>query len=150
MTIRSGKLGTGIGWAVILAGPLFMTLLGAAHLYLQLPQPIPYSVDALRFLPLLPVVSAVGVIVAMPAVIPGAMGMAFLADRYAWARTAFAWTAAGTVLGLAIGLIAGRDWPPLVFALSATSAICARLCRHGVDWVEENTRLSRWERAYCR
>jgi hypothetical protein len=123
--------------ACLVAGPTFATTFALADLYLKLPQPIIVSpLEMRQFLAILAAATAFG---AMIAVVPAGLGMLMmsgLGDLLPAARTPLAWTLAGAASGYGLAMLTGAwpDLPPAAFALVATSALCARICRGAAEW----------------
>lgn len=130
------------------AGPSFLVFAAGAYLYGRLPQPVTVSGDEVSiFLSLFPPALIVGFAIAFLPNLIGTMLMAFVGESAAWARTRIAWTAGGALAGAGLDMLfvspreawlhpEQADWAP-IFALVATAAICARVCRVWIDWEEQ-------------
>ncbi|HST37278.1 MAG TPA: hypothetical protein VLK25_11695 [Allosphingosinicella sp.] len=134
-------IGTPVGAAVpasLVAGPVFVLSYAASLVYARLPHPIVVDPETLLGLAtiLLPA-TIVGFMIGYCVNIVGALIMAALSNHIRLVREPPAWVAAGAAIGGSIAFLLdgyGRDGP--AFALIATSAICAGLCRRGFDWVD--------------
>ncbi|UZK67104.1 hypothetical protein [Sphingomonas sp. M1-B02] len=129
-------MSSGIGYAGVAAGPMFLITTGAAMLYLSLPAPIliePYEIVMAAVL-LLPA-SIFGAFIGLPVSALGCLAMARLGYSFAAARSPLAWGLAGALAGgtAAYLLQAEGAW---LFGLVATSAACGLLSRRGVSWDE--------------
>ena len=136
--IKQGTLAPGVILAGAVAAPLCILLTGLAHLYLQLPAPITIEWEALlsgTFMSLVPVLT-IGVLISLPVNILGSAIMAGLSRRFEWARSKLSWIFAGTLAGAAVAWLIGQAFiaGEFAFGLIATSAVCAGLCRHWVEW----------------
>ncbi|KRB82790.1 hypothetical protein ASE00_12255 [Sphingomonas sp. Root710] len=149
MKIRTGSLSKGVQAALFSAGPIFLLMWGLATLYALIPHPIPVTIAALdQLYPMMQlVVLSVpgGAIVSLPGILSGSFVLSRLADRVAWFRQKWVWTISGLIMGLAIASLS-RNYIPVAFALTVTSVICATLCRHWIDWVDEDIFISPWAR----
>lgn len=140
MTRRIGSPLIAALLASAVAGPLFAALLGLAAVYLQLPRPI--TID--------PAVAGIAVLIAFPALfvgfalafVPtliGSMMLSAIADRDEHFRLPELWMVVGGLAGTGLAWLAGLRGgePAIIFALVATSAICAGLCRCQFDWMDD-------------
>lgn len=122
------------------AGPAFVLSLAAAWLYLQVPRPIPFEFDPVDLvgsgIGFMVMATIFGFLLALLPNLAGAALMAALAETNEMARDPIAWTAAGLLAGAGIAALTGgfEDNGPTAFAVIATSAICARICRAQLDW----------------
>ena len=150
MVVKTGSLAKGVTLALFLAGPIFLLMLGLAQLCQLFPRAIemPELGESFAALLLLPVAAIVGAIISSPANLIGGTAMGVLGEHHGWARPPIVWTLAGTALGIAITLAVTADNPQVAFALIATSAICARICRLWVRWVDGEDFVSPWARTY--
>lgn len=119
--------------AAIPAGPVFLTALIAAELYLRLPAPVQVDpIEVAQFVAALIPAVFLGILLAIVPLLFGTLFMTACAERWEAARSAEAWAAAGAVAGGAIALFFGADGSA-AFALVATSAVCGWLARRGVE-----------------
>lgn len=139
MAIRTGSLSKGISLALFLAGPIFFTMLGVYEVASRFPQAI--ILPGLKIavvLPMIMLLAAVfGAFVSLPANLIGGLAMGALSERYSWLRPPLVWTLAGMLLGVLIAATCAHGSPQAAFALIATSAICASICRHWVCWDDD-------------
>lgn len=122
--------------AAAAAGPVFVAISTAAALYLQSPQPVTVTeTDVVQFVALLLLAIPVGAILGLVPTMLGMLMMSALADRFVLAGEPEIWCLAGAAAGVGLAVAFGA-WPHLpeaAFALVATSAICAGICRIGAD-----------------
>lgn len=114
--------------ASVAAGPLFVTSLSLAIVYLRLPQPIVVSAaEAGAFAGALTLASVFGFILGLVPNIVGALIMSNFSERVEELRSPVAWMGAGALFGGCIALLANldRSEPEMMFALIFTSVACA-------------------------
>lgn len=127
------------------AGPMFVTFTALAYLYLQIPHTVAFGAEDLGTFVLMMVPAAiVGFILAFVPNLLGSAVMATIGESAEWGRSPLAWSLAGGLAGTGLvllfaprdGLFAdvGQEGGAAAFALIATSAICARICRGQFDW----------------
>ena len=122
--------------ASVSAGPLFLIFSVAAALYVRLPQPVSVSAtDVSPFVGILVLAVIVGAILALLPILLGTLLMRALADRFALAAEPEIWwlTGAAAGAGLAFAFGAWPQSPETAFAVIATSAVCAGICRTGLE-----------------
>ncbi|HEX4738329.1 MAG TPA: hypothetical protein VH331_12295 [Allosphingosinicella sp.] len=130
------RLGRGIGLASLAAGPIFLTANAAAWMYLQIPKPIAIGPsDLLLFVGLCIPAAVFGCILSILPNLIGSGLMVAMGDALPAARSPEVWIVAGGLAGLGIAAaMSFAQSPSSGFALVATSAICARICRRSVAW----------------
>ena len=138
MATKSGTLAKGISLALVVAGPIFVAMLSLYEAYLRFPHAIEVPDASLipAALMALPVISVLGAIISLPANLIGGLGLGALCERYGCLRPPPVWTIMGLSAGMLIAFVFSRENPQPAFALIATSTICARICRHWVEWEE--------------
>jgi hypothetical protein len=128
--------GAAAALASLTAGPIFITALPVADLYLRLPAPIVIDgSDILTLVQLVPLVALIGALIAF---VPNMLGTLIMAQwsRRSWlARTPPAWIVVGGASGGGLGYLSTGDWPDhvLTAAFILTGGLCAALCRLFVD-----------------
>ena len=151
MIARTGSLSDGIAAAMLSAGPIFVAMLGLHEAYRRFPGPIDTvsAGDLLLMIPMAPAVIAIGGVLSIPAILVGGLTMRALGTAFAWTRLPLLWIVAGAGFGVAIACLFARESPPSAFALIATSALCAGICRRPVIWEEPAEKIPiiyRWPR----
>ena len=134
---RTGSRAAGIALATMLAGPVFITSIALASFFRMLPAPVVVSgQNILIYLALLIPSMIVGAFLAGLPNLIGTVALAALADTQDWARPLPVWMLTGAVIGMIITFVTAgpRSDPATMFALVATSAICAGLCRCFLRW----------------
>lgn len=117
------------------AGPLFVAAASAADLYLRVPQPVTVGAgEVAQFIAILLPAFLVGGIVGLVPIMLGTLVMTALAERFELARQREIWWLTGGAIGGALAFaFASPEVPQAAFALVATSAICAGICRLGAE-----------------
>lgn len=123
--------------ACLVAGPAFVWTNIIADAYLRLPRPIvasPHDIFGLLMFSLL--AALFGFVIALLPTSLGTLLMHNLGERVEAARAPLAWILAGGTIGAGLAMLFGAfpDLPETAFALVATSALCARICRRSVSW----------------
>ena len=134
---RQGSLMHGVALATLAAGPAFLTAATLGAYCLQIPRPIaiaPQFVFA-GVLLLIPA-TVIGALVSVVPNLLGAIALARLADRLPPLRTGPAWTLIGAALAFLLFRDTGASEAIFLFPATATGALCATLCRHGIWWAE--------------
>lgn len=142
MKIRGGSIKEGVGLACITASPIFTV---AIFLYMLIYRwmELRSVTDVAEMIWVMVVYSAIGLpigaIIAAPLSTIGGTTMCALADRYALARHPIFWTMAGAAIGLSIALPLPARLDTLRFGLVVTSAMCARIGRSRINWVDDES-----------
>lgn len=125
--------------AAAAAGPLFMIGISAAHLYGGLPRPIVVAPEEfLLFAFSLVPAALIGFVIAYLPILVGTLLMRALSERSAFAREPIVWMGAGAALVAAIIMLIDAEIGGAgSFALIATGAACAGLCRRQFTWYPE-------------
>ena len=136
--MESGERMSGsILYACLIAGPVFLTSLVSASLYLKLPQPIVVSAGEFgAFVVLILPALIVGFLLALIPVTIGTAALFTLGEQNAAFRLPGVWTAVGAAIGIALVILLqlAGPWREAGFALVVTSAVCARVARNYVNW----------------
>lgn len=117
------------------AGPLFVTAVAAATLYLTLPAPIvirPFELAGFALL-LFPA-TIVGFVIALLPNLIGSGLLALAARHIAPVRYPPVWMLVGGGLGFGIARLFEATSGPVAFGLVITSAVCALICRRSITF----------------
>lgn len=129
--MRAGSPLPAVTAASIVAGPLFLTSAAVASLYLELPKTIVVGPEQFTWFLLTLVPSLLFAF--LPAFVLNLIGSSLMIGLTGMGRSALppeAWLAAGAAIGSGVAASFGAG-PEIAFALVATSALCAWICRKG-------------------
>jgi hypothetical protein len=128
--------------ATFAAGPIFVTSLALAQPVLY-PDPItlPLLEIVTAVLPIFAVASVAGAIIAAIPIAIGATAMGWLGEYNAGLRLPPAWGLTGGMMsgGWFVFVPSESTEHGVIFALVATGAICALICRYGTRWSDCTT-----------
>lgn len=118
--------------ASIAAGPVFVASFAAALLYAQVPHAIPVEIGfadlgVVAFMA--PIVVVAGFLLSLIPNLVGAAAMTAISGRHPLGRAPLLWVLAGGAIGGLLAWLMQIPDGPTAFALVATSALCARICR---------------------
>ena len=121
----------GVRFALLGAGPIFVTALAISHPILAGEDGSPWLLLILP--PFILVTVVFGAFLATLPVLVSTHFILWLSGRSVKARHPVVWAAIGAMLGLATGLATG-----CVLPLAATGATCALLVRYGTRWDDDS------------
>lgn len=135
----SGSPGIAAIPAAAAAGPLYIASAAAAHLYGQVPRPVVVTLpEFLMFAFSLVPAALIGFVIAYLPILVGTLLMRALSEQSAFAREPIVWMGAGAALVAAVMLLIDAEIGGVgSFALIATAAACAGLCRRQFTWYPE-------------
>lgn len=136
--IKQGSLAIGIAAATLLCGPIFIATTAIGYACAQFPSAIRLENAEWLILLMIPAIMYGSFVGVLP-IIFGAMAMAAIASKAPVARLPALWTFAGAICGAGIMILFRTSEPDTAatFGVIATSAICARICRHWVEWEDK-------------